>query len=216
MLSSLVEPLHFTLLWKGILTGLAVGVPVGPIGILCIQRTLAKGREYGLVSGLGGASADAIFGFIACSCLVFVQPFMKEHQEALQMIGGVFLCLLGVRTFISRPHFGDRPINGIGLLRAFSTAFIYTLTNWHILWLIVTAFAAFRVAAADTNGDLLHTMILVGGIFAGSAFWGLLIAGGTGYLRARSDRNVLIWVNHIGGVLLGLIGVVILLISIIY
>ena len=194
--------------WKGLFAGMAVAAPVGPIGILCIQRSLAKGREYGLVSGLGAASADALYGFIAASGLIFIQSFMREHQNWFQSVSALFLLILGFRTFFSHPPPQERPIHGLGLLRAFTSSFFLALSP--VTFLSITmVFVGFRVSQLD--GNFLHSGLLVGGVFLGSASWWLILAGGMGWLRAKSDHNVLVWVNRIGGVILASFGILILI-----
>ncbi|HLT77453.1 MAG TPA: LysE family transporter, partial [Ferrovibrio sp.] len=91
------------MLLRGVLLGIAVAAPVGPIGVLCIRRTLAEGRLHGLVSGLGAATADAAYGTIAAFGLTVVSAFLVEQQAALRIVGGLFLLALGLRTLLARP-----------------------------------------------------------------------------------------------------------------
>jgi hypothetical protein len=90
-------------LFRGLVIGLSIAAPVGPIGVLCIRRTLAEGRASGLVSGLGAATADAIYGCIAGFGLTFISSFLVSQQVWLRLVGGVFLCYLGLKTFFARP-----------------------------------------------------------------------------------------------------------------
>ena len=88
---------------KGLVVGVAIAAPVGPIGLLCIQRALAGGWISGLASGLGAALADTFYGFIAAFGLTLVQDFLFDHRSTIAVIGGVFLCLLGLLIILSRP-----------------------------------------------------------------------------------------------------------------
>ena len=88
------------LFFKGLVVGFLISTPVGPIGVLCIQRTLNKGRLHGIVSGLGAATADAIYGFVAAFGLTFVSNFLVKEQLWLRLVGGIFLCYMGVRVFL--------------------------------------------------------------------------------------------------------------------
>ena len=88
---------------KGLIIGFSIAAPVGPIGVLCIRRTLANGRTYGLISGLGAASADAFYGCIAGFGLTAVSSFLVDQQDWFRLIGGAFLCYLGIRTVLARP-----------------------------------------------------------------------------------------------------------------
>lgn len=189
---------------KGLLTGFAVATPVGPIGILCIQRTLAKGREYGLVSGLGAATADAFWGFVAAFGLLFLEGFLTRHEEWLQLAGGLFLFILGVRTFLSRPHACTRPVCGMSLLRAFFSGFLITITSPVTLGSILLVYVALKVVSV--SGNLTNALLLMSGVFLGSTIWWLIISIGMGHLRKRSDRRVLVWVNRVGGVALATFG----------
>lgn len=189
---------------KGLLTGFAVATPVGPIGILCIQRTLAKGREYGLVSGLGAATADALWGFVAAFCLLFIESFLTRNEDWLQLVGALFLFILGVRTFRSRPHLSVRPVCGMSLLRAFFSGFLITMTSPVTLGSILLVFVFLKVVAV--SGNLAHALLLTSGVFLGSTIWWLIISIGMGHLRQRSDRKVLVWVNRVGGAALATCG----------
>jgi len=88
---------------KGLVIGFSVAAPVGPIGILCINRTLSKGRLHGFVSGLGAATADALYGCIAAFGLTFITTFLLTQKSLLQLVGGLILSYLGVKTFLSQP-----------------------------------------------------------------------------------------------------------------
>src|SRR5258708_29432439 len=90
-------------LWKGLLIGFSIAAPVGPIGVLCIRRTLTEGRVSGLVSGLGAATADALYGCIAGFGLTFVSNTLIRQQRGLHLVGGAFLCYLGLKTFLAKP-----------------------------------------------------------------------------------------------------------------
>ena len=96
-----------SLLLRGLVVGFSIAAPVGPIGVLCIRRTLADGRAAGLVSGLGAATADAIYGSIAGFGLTFVSGFLLSQTGWLRLVGGAFLLYLGIRTLLSRP--AERP-----------------------------------------------------------------------------------------------------------
>lgn len=185
---------------KGLLAGVCVAVPVGPTGIVCIQRTLAKGREHGLVSGLGAATADAIWAFIAASGMIFIHSFLDNHQKSLQILGALFLCFLGVRTFFAHPHPSGRPLNGFGLLRAFTSVFFLALASPATFVPMFMLFVSLRVTQLE--GNIVHAAMLMSGVFLGSISWWLVLAVMMGWIHAKSDVNVLRWVNHIGGVIL--------------
>ena len=136
---------------KGLIIGFSIAAPVGPIGVLCIRRTLAEGWPSGLVSGLGAASADAIYGSIAGFGLAFISNFLVSQQFWLRLVGGIFLCYLGTRTLLSRPA-EQAPVgkNG-GLLAAYGSTLFLTLTNPMTIISFVAIFAGLGLAAARGN-----------------------------------------------------------------
>ncbi|WP_448563568.1 LysE family translocator [Trichothermofontia sp.] len=114
---------------KGMVIGFAIAAPVGPIGVLCIQQTLAEGQLMGLLSGLGAATADAVYGAIAGFGLTLAADFLLSYAAGLQLLGGLFLCYLGVRTFLTPPAVEAATVAGKGLLGAYASTFVLTLTN---------------------------------------------------------------------------------------
>jgi threonine/homoserine/homoserine lactone efflux protein len=201
--------MDLTLLWRGVLIGFAIAAPVGPIGLLCIQRTLQDGRKHGFVSGLGAASADGLYGAIAGFGLTFISSFLVAQQMWLALIGGLFLCYLGVRTFLSKP--ADKAVYAQrgGLFKAYASTFILTLTNPITILSFVAIFAGLGLAAADRN--YVEAMSLVAGVFTGSVTWWLLLSGGVSLLRDRFDDNLMQWINRLAGLIIGGFGVYTLL-----
>jgi threonine/homoserine/homoserine lactone efflux protein len=114
---------------QGLVMGLSIAAPVGPIGVLCIRRTLAQGRSYGLLSGLGAATADAVYGCVTAFGLTLVSNALVRQQAWLRLVGGLFLCYLGARAFLTRPVEGGKAAIAGGLLRAYGSTFALTLTN---------------------------------------------------------------------------------------
>ncbi|KPV49133.1 lysine transporter LysE [Kouleothrix aurantiaca] len=194
-----------TLLLKGLLIGFSIAAPVGPIGALCIRRTLANGRAAGLVSGLGAATADAIYGCIAGFGLTFISSLLISQQLWLKLIGGAFLCYLGVRTLLARPSAQAANASGAGLLGAYASTFFLTLTNPTTILSFLAVFAGLGLASAA--GSYGAAGLLVLGVFIGSALWWLLLSGGVGLLRARVTPATLVWVNRVSGIIILLFGV---------
>lgn len=202
------EFMDVILFWKGLLAGLAVAAPVGPIGILCIQRALSKGREHGLVSGLGAATADALAGFVAASGLLFIETFLHNNQDWLQVAGGILLCVLGFRTFLSRPHPSSRPIDGLSFMRDFTSVFLLALTSPATILPMIMLLVGLKI---NLRGDMVHAALLMVGVFLGSISWWVVLSLVMGWLRAKSDMIILKWVNRIGGALLTGFGMLIFL-----
>lgn len=196
-------------LLRGAIIGFSIAAPVGPIGVLCIRRTLAEGRRYGLASGLGAATADAIYGCIAGFGLTFISGLLVSQQAWLRLVGGVFLCYLGLKTLLARPAEKAASAAGSGLLGAYASTFFLTLTNPMTILSFIAIFAGLGLAA--TNEDYLSAVILVAGVFCGSALWWLFLTGGTSLLRSRFNTQRLQWVNRISGAVITLFGLVALL-----
>jgi threonine/homoserine/homoserine lactone efflux protein len=193
-----------SLFLEGVAIGFAVAAPVGPIGVLCIRRTLADGRASGLVSGLGAATADAAYGSIAALGLTFVTSLLVGAESWLRLVGGVFLVFLGVRIFLSRP--AKRPIAaGRGRLPgAYASTLALTLTNPTTILSFAAIFAGLGAGSADGSSTAL---LLVPGVFIGSTLWWFVLSGATSLFRAKISGGGLRWVNRISGVVLAGFGV---------
>ncbi len=187
-------------LLKGLVIGFSIAAPVGPIGVLCIKRTLTNGRMSGLVSGLGAATADALYGSIAGFGLTLISAFLLDQQTWIRLVGGAFLCYLGLKTFISKPAEQDVRAHGGNLISAYLSTFVLTLTNPLTILSFAAIFAGLGLGATD--GDFASAGILVSGVFLGSAAWWLLLSGGVSLLRQRFDQQVMAWVNRASGVII--------------
>jgi threonine/homoserine/homoserine lactone efflux protein len=188
---------------KGLLLGFSIAAPVGPIGVLCIRRTMAEGRASGLVSGLGAATADAVYGCVAGFGLTFISNAILGLRTWLNLLGGAFLCYLGVRTFLSRPAQEAAPEGGAGLWRSYLTAFGLTLTNPMTILSFAATFAGLGLAGVSgASGGYGASVSLVLGVFLGSALWWLLLSSIVGLLRGRLDARALQWLNRISGLVL--------------
>lgn len=191
---------------RGMIFGLSVAAPVGPIGVLCIRRTLADGRLMGLVSGLGTATADACYGAIAAFGLTFISTFLVDQQFWLRLIGGAFLCYLGMATFRSGPAARSLSLSGSGLRSAYLTTFLLTITNPLTILTFAAIFAG--IGAGEGDGAYGSAGLLVLGIFLGSALWWLLLSGGTGFARTKLTPARLVWVNRVSGLVIAAFGVI--------
>jgi threonine/homoserine/homoserine lactone efflux protein len=191
---------------EGVVIGLAVAAPVGPIGVLCIRRTLAGGRASGFVSGLGAATADAAYGSVAALGLTFVTSLLIGAETWLRLLGGVFLVFLGVRTFLSRPSERPAAVRKGHLPGAYASTLVLTLANPATILSFAAIFAG--LGAGSMGGDAVHAMSLVLGVFCGSALWWFVLSGATSLFRAKLSACGLRWVNRISGVVLAGFGVV--------
>ena len=220
-------------LLRGLLIGLSIAAPVGPIGVLCIRRTLAGGRVYGLVSGLGAATADAFYGSVAGFGLTFLSSFLIEQRFWLRLLGGLFLCYLGIRTLLAQPAEQTAAAKGNGLAEvladarrshprsrwsparfgpnagAYASTLLLTLTNPATILSFAAIFAG--LGLASVSGSYLSSGLLVLGVFLGSALWWFLLSGGVSLFREKLGTRQLRWVNRLSGLTILAFGVLALL-----
>lgn len=191
-------------LLKGIILGLSIAAPVGPIGVLCIRRTLVHGKLIGFLSGLGAATADAIYGSIAAAGLTAITDFLLVQQLWLQTVGGLFLCYMGVQILRAKPAEKAAAAVGEGRLLAYVSTLLLTLTNPLTILTFLAIFAGFGLT--QTGGDILFVFSLVAGIFTGSALWWFLLCFGVARLQPKLDPRSFVWVNRISGSIVVLFG----------
>ncbi len=195
--------------FKGLIIGFSIAAPVGPIGVLCIRRTLAEGRTFGLVSGLGAATADAIYGCIAGFGLTFISRILLGQLVWFRLVGGLFLCYLGLRTFLARPSERAVSTKGNGLIAAYASTFFLTLTNPMTILSFAAIFAGLGVASE--GGNYFSAGLLVFGVFLGSILWWLSLSSGVSILRTKFNAHGLRWVNRISGIIITGFGLLALL-----
>lgn len=182
---------------RGLLIGISIAAPVGPIGVLCIRRTLALGRLSGFISGLGAASADAIYGTIAGFGITFISGFLISQARWLSLIGGLFLCYLGIRTIISKPKGTGIQSDSKGLVSNFFSVFLLTLTNP----LTILSFAAIFAGLGLTQGeeDYVAALMMVSGVFTGSASWWFFLSLVAGLFRESVNAKWITLINRVSG-----------------
>jgi len=193
-----MQGIHYLI--KGLIIGLSISVPVGPIGILCIRRTLSRGRMVGFLSGLGAATADGLYGAIAGFGLTFLVDFLIGKQIWLRLIGGALLCILGAKTFLSKPAEQGAAEDGSNRWHAYLSTFFLTLTNPLTILFFVAVFAGLGIG--NEGGHYLLAGILVSGVFVGSGMWWLVLSGFTGLLQKLLNPKRLQWLNRISGLII--------------
>ena len=195
-------PLNF--MFKGLVIGFSIAAPVGPIGVLCIRRSLAEGQQFGLVTGLGAATADAAYGCVAAFGLTAVSCFLVGQKLWLGLLGGLFLCYLGVRTFLSNPTDHAVEAGGNGLLSAYVSTLILTLTN---PMTILSFMAVFAGLGLGTSRDYFSACVMVAGVFLGSALWWLLLSYGISLFGPRVTSGRMHAVNRLSGTIITAFGI---------
>jgi threonine/homoserine/homoserine lactone efflux protein len=205
---------------NGLIVGISIAAPVGPIGVLCIRRTLAHGRLAGFISGLGAATADACYGSIAAFGLTFLSAVLVERQDLLRLLGGAFLCYLGIRAWLERPKaaptldnavatsFSGSDSRSLRLLSGdFFSTYLLTLTNPLTILSFAAIFAGLGSVAAGNTPLAAFSIVL--GVFSGSALWWLFLSFAANALRARFLKpSALIWINRLSGAIIFSYGVV--------
>ncbi len=198
--------MDLTFLIRGVIIGFSIAAPVGPIGVLCIRRTLAEGRPVGFASGLGAATADALYGCVAGLGLTFISDLLVRQQSWLRLIGGLFLCYLGLKTLLAKPAERAATAPGVGLAGAYGSTFLLTLTNPLTILSFAAVFAG--LGLAGTAANYATALTLVAGVFLGSALWWLLLSGGVSLVRERFNARGLLWVNRVSGLIIVAFGLV--------
>ncbi|OYD85516.1 MULTISPECIES: LysE family translocator [Azospirillum] len=194
-------------LLKGLIIGFSIAAPVGPIGLLCIRRTLADGPAHGFVSGLGAASADAVYGAIAGFGVALVTDALLGAQVALKLVGGLMLLWLGWSTLRARP--AERAADargGGGLAGAYASTFALTLANPATILSFAAVFGGLGVSAGDGSSTGVAAL-LVAGVFTGSAMWWLGLSASVGAFRRRVTPAAMLWINRVSGAVLGGFGI---------
>jgi threonine/homoserine/homoserine lactone efflux protein len=195
---------------KGVAVGIVIALPVGPVGVLCVRRTLFEGPSFGFVSGLGAATADTIFGVIAGFGLTFIRDWLLGYQDWLGAAGGLFLLFVGAKALAIRHVPEPEPLDGEALLGAYGSSFALTITNP----VTILAFAAiFAKIGSPEGAGLATTAVLVDGVFLGSLLWWLGLSFGLAWLRRAVGGFSLKWLNRISGGILAVSGAALLVVA---
>jgi threonine/homoserine/homoserine lactone efflux protein len=190
---------------KGIIIGFSVAAPVGPIGVLCIRRTLSEGRLSGLLTGIGAAAADTLYGIIAGFGIVAITTALISVEFWMKLLGGLFLLYLGVTLFIAKPAENAATVRASGLLGNFFSTFFLTVTNPVTILSFLAIFAGLGLGKSGA-ANYIDSMALVIGVFIGSTLWWMTLSLGVGFFREKFDAAKLVWVNRISGVTVAAFG----------
>jgi threonine/homoserine/homoserine lactone efflux protein len=191
---------------RGLVVGFTIAAAVGPISLLTIRRTIAHGQLYGLVSGLGVASADASYAGIAAFGLTAVSGLLISGRVVLGLVGGAIIVLLGIRTIRTRPGEAATIAERPGLPAAFGSIYALTMTNPMTILSFAAVFAGFGFAAGATTA--VDAAVLTLGVWAGSGLWWVVLTSIVGWLRGRVSHRGLVWINRLSGSALVAFGLV--------
>ena len=194
-----------SLLTQGMILGFSIAAPLGPIGVLCLRRSMADGLLAGFITGMGAATADAVYGSIVAFGLTAVMGMLIALTSPLCLLGGLFLCYLGYRTFFAVPMFTDEEVPPTrSLFVAFVSTFLLTVANPMTIVLFLGIFASAPLRH-DSLGQK-DALSLVAGIFLGSAAWWLLLSSAAAALASRFTPSRLLWINKLAGTTIALFG----------
>jgi threonine/homoserine/homoserine lactone efflux protein len=197
------------LLIRGILAGLIIAAPVGPVNVICVQRTIAKGWRSGLISGLGSAVADTIYGSIAAFSITFVIRILIREEFWIRLVGGCLLILIGVVYYFKPPQSLKNPEPESDRTE-FASTFFLTLTNPTTVLSFLVVLSALGLARNETWS---LTSLIVGGVFTGSMLWWFILTGTVNYFRDRFSNRTMLWMNRVAGLAIGAFGLVTILTS---
>jgi threonine/homoserine/homoserine lactone efflux protein len=201
--------MNTSLFLEGIVVGFLMATPVGPIAVLCIQRTLNQGKIHGMVSGLGAATADAVYSFIAAFGLTFISNFLVKEQMWLRLGGGIFLCYMGLKVFRAKPVQRAASGNNISYIGNYVSAFFLTLANPATFLAFAAIFVGLGLVSAA--GHYVSAGLLIAGVFIGSGLWWCTLSGATGIFLKKLGYGKLALLNKISGIIITAFGLFILL-----
>ncbi len=194
---------------KAILVGFCGSVPLGPIGVLCIQRTLAKGRASGLISGAGAAFADTIFSAIAILGLAVVQQLIKDNEASFLIGGGAILIFLGVNIFFTNPikQLRKNRMKKGRFVEDFVSVFLLTLTNPATIFFLMGLFALMKLDLSGDTHQFSAFMVLLG-VFVGASLWWVSLTSLVDRFRRKFRLKQLWMVNRISGIAIFIMGII--------
>lgn len=192
---------------KGLIVGFLASIPLGPVGVLCIQRTINKGRISGLFSGMGAATVDGLFALVAALGLTYIINFIEEQQFYIQLIGGGVLIFLGAKIFYTNP------INQIRrqrkkknkLIEDYFSVLFLTLSNPLAVFLFVAAFAG--IGMVTSHDSATKSFMIIAGVFLGAMVWWGMLTALIDLFRKKFRLKQLWWINKIAGLLIIVFGV---------
>lgn len=203
------EQMDVTHFLRGFIVGFLAAVPIGPVNVLCIQRTLSRGRLIGLVSGIGAATVDAFYGGAAALGLTMISEIISRYEEVLRLAGGLFVFSLGIGTIMSKPRALQEEEHESGLLSAYVSMFLITLANPTTIFSYGVLFAG--IGTIHALHGIKNAFLIAPGVFLGSALWWIILTGAMDMLKYKMNERYLKWLNRIAGGIVTGFGLLILL-----
>jgi threonine/homoserine/homoserine lactone efflux protein len=192
-------------LLKGLAVGFAVAAPVGPVGLLCIRRSILDGRLAGFITGMGAATGDAVFSLVAALSLATLTGFLARHGTGFQLIGGLCLLAIGLATLRSRPPVRENsPVHAPNLTAAYVSTAGLTLANPMTIAAFAGIFSGFGIGLQTTGAVQVGLLVL--GVLLGSAAWWLLLSTTAGWFGKKIPDGGLHAINLGAGLVIMLLG----------
>ncbi len=186
-----------SILLEGIVIGFVIAVPVGPVGLLCINRGLYGGVAYGFFSWLGVATGDALAGGVAALGLTLVSDFFSNQQPWLHAIVGLALCCFGLRIFMAQPATQAAAVKGSVFLGGYTSTLFLTLTNPMTFASFFAIYAGWGVKSLA--GEYFSVVVLAVAIFLGTVLWWLVLGASLLLSRDRFSDQLLCWIHRVSG-----------------
>lgn len=191
--------MNFSLLWEGFIIGIAVSIPLGPLGMLCIKRTVNKNWKSGFISGLGIATSDVFYALIAGFSLTMIIDFVRSYEIYFKIFGATMVVLLGLYIFMSNPAKDIQKFKrkGTSYLQDFLTAFLLTISNPLSVFIFIAIFTSYSLVLQLSQP--LEALLIIGGLFAGGASWWFILTGLANLFKHKLTISTLWWANKIIG-----------------
>lgn len=190
----------------GILIGLLASIPLGPIGVICIQRTINKRFTSGYISGLGAAVADTFFAMIALFFYAIVLPYIEKHIQLIKIVGGLLIIIIGLKLYFAKDatHIRRNRQSKSALLKDFFSIFGLTISNPAYILVFFGWFAAFKIG--DLNFTIFTHVLMILGVLVGAATWWLILTSSVNLLRKKFTARHIFYINKIAGALISVLG----------
>lgn len=190
---------------KGLVLGFVICVPFGPIGLLCVRRTLMDGKVAGIACVLGASVVDALYCAIAGLGVSYISNFLSNERTVLRLAGGLILIAMGIKIFFTHPAEKTPEASGHGLVASFGSSFFLMLTNPLAILVFTATFSALGIGG--WQDAYISTGMLVIGVFVGSALWAPIFVAGVNLFSPRLTLSQLRLANEVAGIILVLFGV---------
>lgn len=200
--------MNISIFFKGILTGFISSIPIGPIGLIIMQRTLNKGYKIGFISGFGAALADTFFAFIAAFGISFIHNFIEQQQQILRIIGGIILIILGIRIFFTNviTQVRSKSYGTMNISIEVIKIFFLTLSNPLTIFVFGAIFAGFNIVVRERT--FFELIQLVVGVFVGASLWWMILVIIVNLFRKKFKIRQLWWLNKIMGFIISIFGLI--------